>query len=91
MLTDDDVLTLDRRAREVGRHIGWDLKFVVAGNPEFVGLVAGGGADQAEPIVVIGPSRITDLAVHEIDFALDALQRGDRHIVLDEDGDPRLI
>jgi len=40
---------------------------------------------------VLGPSRITDLAVHEIDLALDALQRGDRQIVLDEDGDPRLI
>lgn len=41
MLTDEDVLALDRRAREVGRRIGWDLQFVVAGNPEFVGLVAG--------------------------------------------------
>lgn len=49
MLTDDDVLTLDRhrRAREVGRQIGWDLQFVVAGNPEFVGLVAGGGAEMS--------------------------------------------
>jgi len=46
------------------------------------------GADQ---IVVLGPSRIADLAVHEIDLALDALQRGDRRIVLDEDGDPQLI
>ena len=86
VLTADDVQALDRRAREVGRHIGWDLQFVVAGNPEFVGLVA--GADQ---IVVLGPSRIADLAVHEIDLALDALQRGDRRIVLDEDGDPQLI
>lgn len=91
MLTDDDVQALDRRAHEVGRHIGWDLQFVVAGNPEFVGLAAGGGADQAEHVIVLGPSRIADLAVHEIDLALDALQRGDRHIVLDEDGDPRLI
>ena len=91
MLTDDDVVTLDRRAREVGRHIGWDLQFVVAGNPEFVGLVAGGGADQAGQIVVLGPSRIPDHPDHQIDLALDALQRGDRHIELDEDGDPRLI
>jgi len=28
---------------------------------------------------------------HEIDLALDVLQRGDRHIISDEDGDPRLI
>ncbi len=91
MLTDDDVQALDRRAREVGRHIGWDLQFVVAGNLEFVGLAAGGGADQAEHIIVLGPGRIADLAVHEIDLAPNALQRGDRHFVLDEDGEPRLI
>ncbi|MCB0943830.1 MAG: hypothetical protein KDB49_01775 [Mycobacterium sp.] len=88
MLTAEDVLALDRRACEVGRRIGWDLQFVVAGNPEFVGLVAVAGPDQ---IIVLGPSRIADLAVHEIDLALDALQRGDRRIVLDEDGDPQLI
>lgn len=91
VLTDDDVQALNRRAREVGGVIGWDLQFVVAPNAEYVGLAAGGGADQAEQIIVLGPSRITDLAVHEIDLALDALQRGDRQIVLDEDGDPRLI
>ena len=91
VLTDDDVQALNRRAREVGDVIGWDLQFVVAPNAEYVGLAAGGGADQAEQIIVLGPSRITDLAVHEIDLALDALQRGDRQIVLDEDGDPRLI
>ncbi|MCF6390642.1 hypothetical protein L2K20_27045 [Mycobacterium sp. MBM] len=67
------------------------LQFVVAPNAEYIGLAAGGGADQAEQIIVLGPSRIPDLAVHEIDLALDALQRGDRQIVLDEDGDPRLI
>ena len=51
---------------------------------------AGGGADHADQIIVLDPSRITNLAVHEIDLALDALQRGERHIILD-DGDPRLI
>lgn len=91
VLTDDDVQRLDRRAREVGGVIGWDLEFVVAPNAEYVGLTAGGGAEHADQIIVLGPSRITDLAVHEIDLALDALQRGERHIVLDEDGDPRLI
>jgi hypothetical protein len=39
---------LDRRAREVGVEIGWDLQFVVAPNAEYVGLAAGGGADHAE-------------------------------------------
>lgn len=90
VLTNDDVQALDRRAREVGDVIGWDLQFVVAPNAEYVGLAAGGGAEHAEEIIVLGPSRITDIAVHEIDLALDALQRGERHIILDEDGDPRL-
>jgi len=66
----------------------------VGAQPRSVTVVLGwraaveAGADQ---IVVLGPSRIADLAVHEIDLALDALQRGDRRIVLDEDGDPQLI
>jgi hypothetical protein len=86
MLTDDDVSALDQRARKVGCHIGWELQFAVMPNSEYVGLLA--GPDQ---IVILGPSRISDLAVHEIDIALDALQRGDRRIVIDEDDDPRLI
>jgi len=86
MLTDDDVSALDQRAREVGRGVGWNLQFAVMPNSQDVGLLA--GPDQ---IVILGPSRISDLAVHEIDLALDALQRGDRHIISDEDGDPRLI
>ena len=32
VLTDEDVQALDRRAREVGDVIGWDLQFVVAPN-----------------------------------------------------------
>lgn len=86
MLTDNDVATLNQRACEVGQHIGWDLTFAVAPNPDFVGLCAG-----PDRIIVLGPSRISDLAVHEIDLALDALQRGDRRIVVDEDGDPRMV
>ncbi|MBN7296621.1 hypothetical protein [Mycobacteroides abscessus] len=86
MLSDDDIAALDQRARVVGEHIGWALSFMVAPNPEFVGLCA--GPDQ---IIVVGPSRISDLAVHEIDLALDALQRGERRIVPDEDGDPQLV
>lgn len=42
-------------------------------------------------VVVVGPCRISDLRAQEIDLALDALQRGERRIVTDEDGDPRLI
>lgn len=85
MLTNDDITALNRRAREVGESIGWELVFAVAPDSEFVGLCAG-----HDRIIVLGPSRVSDLAVHEIDLALDALQRGDRRIILDEDGDPCL-
>jgi hypothetical protein len=86
MLNSDEVAALDQRAREVGRRIGWELLFAVMPNSESVGLCAG-----SDRIVILGPSRISDLAVHEIDLALDGLQRGERHIILDEDGDPRLV
>jgi hypothetical protein len=85
MLTRDDVAGLDRRAREVGHHIGWELLFAVMPNSEYVGLCAG-----PDRVVILGPSRVSDLAVHEIDLTLDELQRGERHIIVDEDGDPRL-
>lgn len=86
MLNAEDVIVLDQRAREVGSHIGWELGFAVMPNPKYVGLLA--GPDQ---IVILGPSLVSDLAVHEIDITLDDLQQGKRHIVADEDGDPRLI
>jgi hypothetical protein len=35
--------------------------------------------------------RLANLAAHEIDFTLDALERGDRRIILDKDGDPKLV
>jgi hypothetical protein len=85
-LQPDDVRRLDERAREVGERIGWALRFIVAGNPEFVGLVAG-----PNQVVVIGPGKLSDLAAHDIELDLDALERGDRRIERDEDGDPRLV
>jgi hypothetical protein len=86
VLTEDDKATLDKRAGDIGQQIGWKLRFIVLPNPQLVGLAAG---DQQ--IIVFGPSRIADLAVHEVDLVLDALERGDRRIVLDEDGDPQLV
>jgi hypothetical protein len=53
---------------------------------EFIGLTAG-----ANPIFVVGPSRLAELAAHEIDLTLDELERGSRRIILDEDGNPRLV
>lgn len=85
-LESDDIQRLDQRAREVGENIGWRLGFVVLPNPQYVAVVAG-----PDNVVVIGPGKLSDLAAHDIDLDLDALERGDRRIVRDEDGDPRLV
>jgi hypothetical protein len=61
--------------REVGKKIGWSLGLVVLSNPEYVGLVAG-----PDRIVVIGPGKLSDLAAHDIELDLDALERGERKI-----------
>ncbi len=52
---------------------------------EFVGLIAG-----PDGAFVIAPSKSADLAAHDIDLDLDALERGDRVIRPDEGGDPRI-
>jgi len=82
----DEVRRLDERARSVGEKIGWEMRFIVAPNPEYVGLVAG-----PDRVFVIGPGKLADLTAYDIELDLDALERGDRHISRDEDGDPRLI
>lgn len=84
-LTPDEIATLDQRAHKVGEKIGWTLGFVVAPNPEFVGLIAG-----PDHIFVVGPSQLADLAAYDVDLTLDALERGEQTIFADEDGDPRL-
>jgi len=35
--------------------------------------------------------RLANPAAHDIDFTLDALERGDRRIILDKVGDPGLV
>ncbi|WP_207507795.1 hypothetical protein [Klenkia brasiliensis] len=52
-----DIAQLNDRARKVGQQIGWNLAFVVAPNPEFVGVTAG-----PNHIFVMGPSRLSDMA-----------------------------
>lgn len=81
-----DIRRLDERAREVGHKVGWVLGFIVLPNPEYVGVIAG-----PDNVVIIGPGKLTDLAAHDIELDLDALERGDRKIIRDEDGDPRFI
>lgn len=84
-LQPEDVVRLNERARDVGLKIGWDLEFAVAPNPEYVGVTAG-----PDRVFVLGPSKLAELAAYEIEFQLDALERGEREIRPDEDGDPRL-
>lgn len=85
-LTPDEIKRLTDRAQEVGRKVGLDMQFVVAPNAAYVGLTAG-----PDRVLVIGPDKLVDFAAHDIDLELDALERGDRRIVMDEDGDPRLV
>jgi len=82
----EDIRRLDERAQQVGARIGWDLRFRVAPNPEYVGITAG-----PSEVFVLGPAKLSDLAAHDIDLDLDALERGERVIRADEDGDPRLL
>ena len=81
-LDPSDIRRLDDRAREVGREIGWELRFLVAPNPEYVGVAV-------DNLIVIGPSRLVGLANLDIDLALDRLEGGDLRIILDADGAPR--
>jgi len=85
-LEPEDVSRLDERARQVGSTIGCQLEFHVAPNPEYVGVTAG-----PDRIFIIGPSKLSDLAAHDVDLDLDALERGHRVIIADEDGDPRVV
>ena len=83
-LNKHDVGRLDTRAQEVGRGGQWELRFVVAPNPEYVGLTANN-------IFIVGPAKLEDLAAHDVEMELDAIERGDAQILPDEDGDPRLF
>jgi len=84
-MTPQQVADLDARAHEVGVKIGWRLRFMSLGNPEYVALIAG-----PQQIVVKGPGKLSEMAAHDIDLTLDELERGDRMIKPDEDGDARL-
>jgi len=84
-LTPEEIAALDERAQTVGTSVGWDLHFVVAPNPEFVGLIA-----EPASVFILGPTLLRELAAYDVDLTLDALERGDQVIFLDEDGDPRL-
>lgn len=83
-----DVSRLEQWTREVGQSISWDLEFVSnLGNPEVVAVSATVdlGPDGPRRIVVLGPGKPTDV-VHD----LEALERGDKVLWIDEDGDPLL-
>ncbi|CAN7247680.1 hypothetical protein [Knoellia sp. LjRoot47] len=88
------IVALDERAQQIGMQIGWDLRFITAPNPEYVGVTAAAidrNDDSVNHIFVIGPSEISKGAVENIRSTLDHLVSGIRRIVLDEDGDPRLM
>lgn len=92
-VTPEDVAQLDARAHQVGLAIGWTMSFGQAPNPEYVYLTADTIEDDGEVahIAVFGPERVDEVIVHEVDMLLDQLERGERRIIADEDGDPRLV
>lgn len=83
-LTPEDVEKLDARAQAVGAKVGWGLRFVEAPIRDYIGVTA-------DNIFIIDPKAIDELTVQDVDLDLDAIERGDRRIVRDEDGDPRLV
>ena len=92
-LNADEVAALNERAQQVGAKIGWALAFMPAPNPELVFLVADtpDGAEDSATISIYGPVRVDEVTIHEIDMLLDHIETGQRRIVPDEDGDPRLV
>ena len=81
-----DVQRLEERAVEVGGGIGWELHFHVLPNPQYVALSAG-----SDGTVIYGPAKVAELAAHEVEFLLDALERGDSQLIEDDQGDLRII
>ena len=77
---------LDARADDVGLRINWEMHVRAGGDPESVGLTAGAGH-----VFIYGPVRLNDHAVTHINALLDALLRGERRIVEDQQGHPRLV
>ncbi|RZT07743.1 hypothetical protein EV589_5975 [Mycobacterium sp. BK558] len=77
---------LDARADDVGLRIGWEMHVSAGDDPESVGLTAG-----ASHVFIYGPVRLNGHAVTHINALLDALLRGERRIVEDQQGHPRLV
>lgn len=76
-LTPAKTATLNDRAEEIGKSIGWDLWSVFEPSPALISFVA-------------GPTRLSVLAALDVDGALDALGHGDQILVSPHRGDPRL-
>lgn len=80
------IALLDARANDVGLHISWEMHLRPGANPESFGLTA--GACQS---FIYGPVRLDSAAVAAINSILDALLGGERRIVEDRQGNPRLV
>lgn len=80
----DDVARLDARAREVGRHLHWEMHFKTDADTGLAGVTAG-----ARHVFVVGPAPLTDLTREGVEEVLDALAAGIRRIE-DRNGFPHL-
>lgn len=77
---------LDARANDVGLRISWEMHLCPDGDQESFGLTAG-----ARHVFIYGPVRLDSVAVAEMHSILDALLRGERRIVEDQHGNPKLV
>lgn len=93
VLTPEQCAELDQHAREVGLAIGWTLGFAVAPNPVYVGLTADALDDDIElhHIFFWGPQQVEETTVEQVHTLLDQLEAGELQIVVDPEGDPRLM
>jgi hypothetical protein len=80
----DDVARLDARAREVGRHLHWEMHFQADEDTALAGVTAG-----ARHVFIVGPASLSDLTKEGVEAVLDALMDGTRRLV-EEDGVPHL-
>lgn len=80
------VQRLDQVAQQVGKQIGWAAEFLRRSEPR----VRRRDCRTRPRLLCWDPLKLSDLAAHDIELELDSLERGDRQIRPDEDGDPRL-
>ncbi|WP_155369755.1 hypothetical protein [Catellatospora vulcania] len=89
-LAPDQLEHFQKRAREVGEKVGWELEFSTApADPDIVGLHAWDSEGRGN--FVINPADLANMAAHNIDLVLDLLENGTTRILRDHEGTVRIV